>query len=314
MSSKPIVVVGSINIDLVVKSERLPVPGETILGGEFRSHPGGKGANQAGAAARLGHPVFMIGRVGRDLFGQELLGFLGRAGVDTSFVAPSDTTTGTAIITVTPGGQNSIIVASGANSEVSPEDLDLARGLIRSASLVLAQLEIPMRTVENLAEICAEEQVPLVLDPAPAQVLAPELLRTITWITPNEVEARQLQSFAGAASSPTPKESAEGMLALGARNVVLKLGECGAFLATAAGLRTAVPAFPVKAVDTTGAGDAFNGAFAVALARGAEPLEAARFASAVAAISVTRHGALPSMPAEPEVDAFLQNRSHMEIA
>lgn len=308
MSMRPIVVAGSINIDLVVHVDRLPAPGETILGADFQVHPGGKGANQAGAVARLGHPVFMIGRVGSDSFGQEMRAHLERAGVDTSFVVNSRAMTGTAVISVTPGGQNSIVVAPGANLLVSPEDVDANAGLIRSASLVLTQLELPIATVQRLAELCGKEGVPLVLDPAPAQALPRELLRTVTWITPNEVEAKQLR----AAETSGLQEMAEGLMGMGPRNVILKLGERGAFLATGDGLRATVPAYPVHAVDCTGAGDAFNGSFAVAIARGAGPIEAARFASAVAALSVTRAGALPSMPTQREVEAFLEERSHTQ--
>jgi ribokinase len=304
MTTRPIVVVGSINIDLVVKVERLPLPGETILGAEFRTHPGGKGANQAGAVARLGYPVFMVGRVGSDTFGEDLLAFLDGAGVNTSCVRRSEGSTGTAAISVTPDGENSIIVAPGANGLVNAADIDDHLDLIRSASVVLAQLEIPPGTVEHLAEVCAREHVPLLLDPAPAQALSPELLRRVSWITPNEVEARQL----GGPAEGGSRDTAEQLMALGVGNVVLKMGEQGVYLATSDGVRRAVPAFPVRAVDTTGAGDAFNGAFAVGLSRGMAAVEAAEFAAAVAAISVTRAGALPSMPSQPEVDAFLEKR------
>lgn len=308
--SQPIVIVGSINLDLVFTAARLPLPGETLLGAAFQSHPGGKGANQAGAVARLGHPAFLIGRLGRDAFAEQLRSFLRSAGVDTSCVLASDASTGTAGITVTPGGQNSILVASGANALVSPADIDAHRDLIRSAALVLTQLEIPLPTVRHLAEICEADQVPLLLDPAPAQFLDRDLLRRVAWITPNEVEAAQLHSFSQAETVRTPQQLADLLLAHGPRNVLLKLGERGSYLATASGLRAPIPAYPVQPVDTTGAGDAFNGAFAVALARGSHPEQAAQFASAVAAISVTRPGALPSIPTLQEVESFLSQRSH----
>lgn len=309
MQRRPIVVVGSINIDLVVRVDRLPMPGETLLGGDFQSHPGGKGANQAAAVARLGHPVSMIGRVGRDSFGEELRGHLNRAGVDTSFVRSTEGSSGTANIAVTRDGQNSIIVAPGANALLTAEDLDANVELIRRASLVLAQLEIPMATIERLAELCARENVPLILDPAPAQFLSRSLLEKVAWITPNEVEAAQLEDFG---LELTPGEIAAKLLALGPHNVIVKLGERGSFVATADGVRATVAGCEVRAVDTTGAGDAFNGAFAVGLARGMTSVEAAQFASAAAAISVTRQGALPSMPTQAEVDAFIEARTHAQ--
>lgn len=305
--TKPIVVVGSINIDLVVRVSRLPAPGETLLGAEFQSHAGGKGANQAAAVARLGYPVSMIGRVGSDGFGQELRAGLEESGVDVSPILTTKASTGTAVISVTPDGQNSIIVAPGANSLVSPEDLDANRELLRHAAVVLAQLEIPMATVHRLAAICAEENVPLMLDPAPAQFLSTELLCNVAWITPNEVEAKQLLNFAGeGAEDKEPRGVAESLMRLGPHNVVLKLGERGAYMATGDGLRAAIAPYAVQAIDTTGAGDAFNAAFAAGMARGAPPVEAAQFASAAAAVSVTRSGALPSMPTQREVDAFLE--------
>jgi ribokinase len=304
----PIVVVGSINLDMVFNVDRLPGPGETVLGAEFQMHPGGKGANQAGAVARLGYPVFMVGRVGSDVFGEQLRGFLKAAGADTSCVRTSSGSSGTAGIHVTPDGQNSIVVAPGANLLVTPADIDANLELIRSAALVLTQLEIPMETVQRLGQICEAEQVPLVLDPAPAQFLDRRLLRRLEWITPNEVEAGQLHDMDHGDTARSPQEVAESLLASGARNVLLKLGEKGSCLATASGMRATVPAFRVEPVDTTGAGDAFNGAFAVALARGADAVEAAQFASAAAAISVTRCGALPSIPTQLEVAAFLSER------
>lgn len=311
---KPIVVAGSINIDLVVNVQRLPVPGETVSGAEFHTHPGGKGANQAGAAARLGHPVHMIGRVGCDAFGAELRAHLKNAGVNTEAVVETEGASGVALIAVAPHGENNIIVAPGANALLSPEDIELNRALIRSAAVVLTQLEIPLETVEALAAICRKERVPLVLDPAPARALPAELLSRVAWITPNEVEAQQLAGRSRSARGNELRQLAEHLMALGPDNVILKLGERGSYLATMDGLRAAVPSCIVQAADTTGAGDAFNGAFAVALARGSAPLEAAQFASVVAALSVTRHGALPSMPTQAEVDAFLEDRAQKEFA
>lgn len=312
MTDKSIVVVGSLNFDLVVQVERIPSVGETILGNQFKTHPGGKGANQAAEIGQLAHPVHMIGRVGSDAFGRELLESLEKAGVDTNPVCISPGPSGIAMIEVQQGGQNSIVVAPGANALLSESDLDENIALLRNASLVLAQLEIPIPTLAHLAYLCQREDVPLVLDPAPACFLAPEILRRVAWITPNETEA---QLLTGTDVMPTSEAElnklAETLLSMGPKNVLLKLGERGAYIATQDGIRTAIPAYPVVAVDTTAAGDAFNGAFAVALARNERPLDAARFAAAAAAISVTRHGALPSMPSRSEVEAFMAEQEEV---
>ncbi len=313
MQKKPILVAGSINIDLVVGVERLPRPGETLTGTGLENHPGGKGANQAAAIGRLGWPVQMIGRTGSDVFGDELRGHIRDAGVDVSAVMRSEGPSGLAMIAVTPEGENSIIVALGANARLSEEDIEDHASLIRGASYVLTQLEIPLDTVEQLAAVCARERVPLILDPAPAQFLPPKMLRQIAWLTPNDAEAQRLAGIDESLKSERELRGlAEYLLGLGPKNVLLKLGERGAYLATEDGVRAMVPAFVVKAVDTTAAGDAFNGAFAVGLAGGSTPLEAAQFASAAAAISVMRKGALPSMPTHAEVDAFLIERFRSE--
>ena len=305
---KPIIVVGSINSDLVVRVERIPVAGETIPGADFDTHPGGKGANQAAAVARLGHPVHMIGRVGSDAFGALLPSCLHDAGVDISSIAVSEGSSGIAIIAVARSGENSIIVTPGANALLSPEDLDANLELLRGAAMVLTQLEIPLATVEHLAQICEREGVPLVLDPAPVCRLPVEVLRATTWITPNQIEVQQITSSQGLPESEEElRQVAEKVMELGPRNVLLKLGERGAYLATHDGLRVQIPAYPVKVADTTAAGDAFNGAFAVALTRGLCPRQAAEFATAAAAISVMRRGALPSMPTQAEVKDFLAN-------
>ncbi|HEY2468146.1 MAG TPA: ribokinase [Terracidiphilus sp.] len=305
MGPKPIVVVGSLNFDLIAHVQRLVAPGETLTGLGFQSLPGGKGANQAAAIARLGHSAYMMGRVGSDAFGVELRDSLERAGADATFVATSKGSSGVAMIVVSAEGENSIVVVPGANALLLPEDLDVNLELIRSAGIVLTQLEIPLDTVDHLAELCANEGVPLILDPAPVQQLSCDLMSRLSWITPNEIEAQQLSGLGPADTEEEIENLAGALLALGPKNVLLKRGERGAFMATEEGLRGWIPAYPVHAVDTTGAGDAFNGAFAVALARGASPFEAAKFASAAAAISVTRHGALPSMATQAEVDAFL---------
>ena len=299
-AKKSIVVVGSINMDLVANTPRISLAGETILGQDFQTHHGGKGANQAVAVGRLGYPVSMIGRVGDDAFGTELRAGLENAGVGTAGVATSAGASGVAVIVVAESGENSIVVIPGANAHVTPADLDASIETIRSAGMILAQLEIPLETVLHLAAICAREGVPLMLDPAPAAALPPELLKNVTWFTPNETEAA---FFIGDPSNSTKEspEIAKSLMSKGIRGVVLKLGARGAYLASPDGVMASIQPFPVRAVDTTAAGDCFNGAFAVGLLMGKDPAESARFAAAAAAISVTRVGAQSSMPALNEV-------------
>ncbi len=298
-----IVVVGSINMDLVSRVQHLPAPGETVTGIDFQTHPGGKGANQAVAAGRLGCPVQLIGRVGDDQFGEELRQHLGEAGVDTSAVHHVPGSSGVATILVSSAGENSIVVTPGANAALTPSELDRHLDLLGGASLVLTQLEIPLPTIVRLAELCQQVGAPLMLDPAPAIPLPEGLLASCTWITPNETEA----AFYIQPQPPSPPAMLRAFRSLGATGVILKLGARGVYLGTPDGQEIAQPAFPVEPVDTTAAGDAFNGAFAAALLlRGESPAASARFASAAAAISVTRHGAQPSMPSMEEVERFLE--------
>ena len=300
---KPIVVVGSINIDLVANTERIPVEGETISGHDFQIHPGGKGANQAVAVARLGYPVKMIGRLGDDSFGTQLRTHLEGAGVELSGVMTSSGTSGVAVIMVSAKGENSIVIIPGANALLTPADLDANLEILRSAGIVLAQLEVPLETIEHLAEICVREHVPMMLDPAPAQELPPSLLQRITWFTPNETEA---DFFVSATRAGEPADTASQLIQTGVQGVVLKLGSRGAFIETRDGVHKVLKPFPVKAVDTTAAGDAFNGAFATGLMMQMGIAESARFAGAAAAISVTRAGAQPSMPSLDEVQVLLK--------
>jgi ribokinase len=302
-----IVVVGSLNSDLVVASSRIPRPGETILGNSFHVYSGGKGGNQAVAIARLDHPCSMIGKLGRDSFGRDLRAQLQASGVLTEAVAETDGPSGVAIITTDSAGENSIIVVPGANGLLSPADIDANRDLIQAADMVLTQLEIPMDTVLHLARVAAEARVPLMLDPAPAAPLADELQRLTAWLTPNQTEAMSLLGETSAGTYDTAQARAEALLARGPKGVILKMGGHGAYIATADGLRAHVPAFSFAVVDTTAAGDAFNAGFAVGLAQGMPPVEAARFASAVAGISVTRQGAQPSLPTLSETRSFLQS-------
>lgn len=302
MQRKPIVVVGSLNTDLVAVSETIPSVGQTVIGTDFQVHPGGKGGNQAVASARLGYPVRMIGRIGNDSFGPQLRSQLESAGVDCSALAVSEGPSGVAVILVSHSGQNSIVVAPGANAKVSPGDIDQHVDTIRNAGAVLAQLEIPLDTVEYLADLCGRESIPFILDPAPAAALTRALMHSTTWFTPNESEAG---SYIGDVTGLAPKDIADRLRALGPKGVVLKMGSRGAYVSCEY-VECFVPAFPVHAVDTTGAGDAFNGAFATALMLGKSPAESAAFAAAAAAISVTRPGAQPSMAALAEVTELLK--------
>ena len=296
---KSIVVVGSINMDLVASAAHIPAAGETILGTGFETHPGGKGANQAVAVARLGFPVQMIGQVGSDDLGRQLREQLNRAGVETGAVGTAAGPSGVALITVSAKGENSIVVVPGANSQVTPAWLDQHAALIRGAGAVLAQLEIPLETVLHLAELCAASHVPLILDPAPARALPAEVFPHISWFTPNETEAAFYLGHAAGAQDYTT--SAKELQSRGVKGVILKLGADGSYLANASGIEARVSPFSVKAVDSTAAGDAFNGAFATALMMGKSALESAIFASAASAISVTRAGAQASMATLDEV-------------
>ncbi|MBZ5594386.1 MAG: ribokinase [Acidobacteriia bacterium] len=305
-----IVVVGSLNMDFVVGVEHLPAPGETVLGRNFQMFPGGKGANQAVAAAKLGGnsvAVRMIGRVGYDVFADHLKASLSAAGVDVGAVhATKSQATGVALIWVDRGGQNSIVVASGANGELAAADVEAMRPVFRGARLALFQLETPLSTVAGALALARQEGLETMLDPAPAQPLPAELLAKVDILTPNESEALRLLGRPAARVSPSAAiEMAEALRWLGPKAVIIKLGDEGCLAHDGVAPRH-VPAFPVEVKDTTAAGDTFNAALAVALAEGAPLEHALRFANAAAAISVTRLGAQASAPARREVDAFLE--------
>jgi ribokinase len=302
---KPIVVVGSINLDLVAHTDHIPVAGETVQGSGFEMHPGGKGANQAVAVARLGYPVKMIGKLGSDAPGQQLRAHLKNAGVGLECVGHSEGASGVAMIVVAADGDNCIVVTPGANADVTPEFVDLHADVIRNAGVVLAQLEIPVDTVLRVAALCFAHHVPLILDPAPAQPLPEDLLKCVTWFTPNETEAAfYAPDGSNGAAETNSSVMAQRLLQQGPAGVLLKMGSRGAYLATK-GMEEQLDAIEVNAVDTTAAGDAFNGAFAVGLLLGKTPVESARFAIAAAALSVTRAGAQPSMPVLKEVEELL---------
>jgi ribokinase len=304
--SKLVIVVGSINLDLVAATEKIPLAGETVVGFQFRTFPGGKGANQAVAAARLGAEVSMIGKLGADSFGEQLRAGLRSSGVNTDCVNEAKCSSGVALIVTGADGNNSITVVPGANGHLRPDDVIANTPLLRRAGIVLAQLEIPLETVECVAEICAQNAIPFILDPAPAKPLPASLMRTATYLTPNETETCTLLQYSvPELSDDMLEEAADALIRQGCQSVILKLGARGCYLRLANGTRKRVTGFRVPAVDTTAAGDAFNGAFAVALLRGEDAVGAAEWASAVAAVSITRPGAQPSMPSSAEVEAFL---------
>jgi ribokinase len=309
VARKHIVVVGSVNLDFVCSAPRIPSPGETIPGATFQTFNGGKGANQAVAVAKLGHPVAMVAKVSNDEFGNRLHKGLKDAGVGVRAVTHcSRVSCGVAIITTDSRGDNSIVVVPGANGELRPRDLENASAIIRSAGIILTQLEIPFETVEALARLAGRSAVPLMLDPAPARKLPPSLLRAVTFLTLNETETRLPCGAGGNGLSRTlAMQLARSLQSAGPRNVILKLGDRGACVLGGDGEKVFVPAFKVKAVDSTAAGDAFNGGLAVALMQGKDLREAAVYASAVAALSVTKMGAQPSMPGRHEVRKFLRH-------
>jgi ribokinase len=307
-----IVIVGSLNMDFVVGVDRLPVPGETVLGRDFQMIPGGKGANQACAAARLGGPavsVQMVGRIGYDLFADHLKASLAAAGVDvTAIHATRAQPTGVALISVDRAGQNSIVVASGANHELVPSDVSAMRPIFRGSRFALFQLETPLDTVAAALAAGRQEGARTILDPAPAQPLAKDLLSQVDVLTPNEGEACQLlgRPVANLSDQDAPALARE-LRSLGPETIVLKLGEHGCFCLDG-GIETFVPGFAVDVRDTTAAGDTFNAGLAVALAEGRSTADALRFANASAALSVTRLGAQASIPTRKQVEEFLQNR------
>lgn len=307
MSEHPeIVVIGSLNADLVQNVDRLPKPGETIVGGNLETFSGGKGANQAYAAGRMGSRVSMIGQLGSDGLASLLLESLESAEVNTESVGVSDLPTGAAVILVLPDGENLIVIAPGANAAVTPELAAERLSVLKAGSYVLSQLEIPIESVETSLAVAKARRATTILDPAPARPLPPELLRNVDFLTPNETETLTLLGESGFTMDDDSdfELAARKILALGPKAVVLKLGARGCMIATEQG-SDRVPGFKVAAVDTTAAGDVFNGAFATALAEGQTVPLAARFANAAAALSVTRPGAQNSVPTRREVDQFL---------
>lgn len=303
-----IIVFGSINMDLVTKTPRLPVAGETLTGYEFFTAGGGKGANQAVAAARLGISTQIVGRLGNDDFGRQLLRHLQAAGVQTDGVLVDETTSsGVAVITVDDAGENNIIIIAGANGRLNETDVERLRSRLPGAAALLMQLEIPMATVQLAAQAAHSAGVPVILDPAPAQDIPDDLYPLIDIITPNQLEASQLVGFPVDGQEAARQASAE-LQQRGVSTVIVKLGDRGVFCATAEETFF-VPAFSVQAVDTVAAGDAFNGALAVALAQGRLLREAVVWGAAAGALSATKAGAQPSLPDRETFEAFLKQRS-----
>ena len=306
MSAK-IIVVGSLNTDLVACASRIPVAGETITGHTFLSACGGKGANQAYAAARLGARVEMIGRVGGDDFGKQMRANLENAGCDTAGVETvSDISSGIALIFVGDNGQNSIVVVPGANERLTPADIETSKSRFTGASSLLLQLETPLATVQAAAAAARAAGVRVILDPAPAPstALPAELVRLVDVLTPNESEAAILAGMPpGRMNVAQAFEVAKKLQQLGPRTVIVKLGDQGCALRDGND-EHALAAPVVKAVDTTAAGDVFNAALAVALGEGADMVAACRAANRAAALSVTRRGAQPAAPSRAELDAF----------
>ncbi len=293
-------------MDIVTHVERLPAPGETVRGSDIQLFPGGKGANQACAAARAGGAVTMLGSAGQDAFGEMLLASLAQMGVATARVRRSATATGCALISVLPSGENSIVISAGANAEVSESMLLANQDLFKSGSTLLAQLEIGMDAVEAAFRLAHAAGATTILDPAPVAALSTELLRRTSFLTPNQTEAAALlrQPSLAIADETAAAKAAEELLRTGVNGVILKLGSLGCYVAHE-GTRAFVPAFPMRVIDTTAAGDVFNGFFAVYLAEGKSVIESARFANAAAALSVTRAGAQASIPAREEAEALM---------
>ncbi|NUQ41778.1 MAG: ribokinase [Calditrichaceae bacterium] len=301
-----VLVIGSANMDMAVYTERFPAPGETVLGKQFAMFPGGKGTNQAVCCAKLGSRTLFIGKMGNDLFRERLCGSMERNGVNLEhLLIDPDEPTGVALITVDGRGQNQIVVASGSNMKLSPADIEEKRALFSAVKIVLAQLESPLETVMAAARLANENGCIFILNPAPAAPLPLELLQQVDFLTPNETELEMISGMA-AADPESAAKAARSLLNRGIGHVIVTLGERGALLVDQS-MEKLFPARKVAVVDSTAAGDAFNGALAHSLASGAGLNEAIEFANAVGSFSVTRKGAQSAMPSPEEIDAFIRN-------
>lgn len=297
-----IIVIGSSNTDMVVRSERLPRPGESVIGGGFMMAGGGKGANQAVAVARMGHRVIFTAALGRDMFGDAAVSSYQRFGIDTSYIVRKDAPSGVALIMVDSAGQNSISVALGANNSLSTEDIRGVLEQVEKDDIVLLQLEVPMATVDAAVDIAAAKGARVVLNPAPAAVVSEQTLSKLYLITPNQTEAQTLTGIE-VKDEATASLAAQVLCSRGVGRVVITMGNLGAYLYEE-GRGEIIEARNVAAVDTTAAGDVYNGALCAALAEGKSLREALAFATKASAISVTRVGAQPSVPTREEVDNF----------
>ena len=300
-----IIVFGSINLDLVTKTPRLPVAGETLRGYEFFTAAGGKGANQAVAAARLGIPTKLVGRLGNDNFGHQLRRSLQATGVDTEeILVDTETSSGIAVIIVDDAGENQIIFVAGANEHLGDADVERFKKLLPEATLLLMQLEIPLSAVLSAALAAKQAGVPVILDPAPVQELPPELYQNVDILTPNQVEAAQLVGFP-VDNQEAAAQAAKILRQRGVGTVIVKLGDQGAFYASESE-SFFVPAFPIQAVDSVAAGDAFNGALAAALTKGLSLRQAVVWGAAAGAIATTQAGAQTSLPTLETFNRFLE--------
>jgi len=300
-----IAVLGSSNTDMIVKLPRLPGPGETVIGGKFSMAAGGKGANQAVAAARAGGKVTFISRVGNDSFGRQSMAGFTSEGLETAFVEiDARAASGIALILVDQSGENSIGVASGANAEICASDIEKALDAIRSSDIFLTQLEVPLEAVEAAIAGAHRAGVSIILNPAPAQPLRRGILSRVSILTPNEREAEHLTGTSIRDNAGTV-QAARLLLQRGVQSVIITLGGRGAYIADQRHGEF-IPAFRVQAIDTTAAGDVFSGALAVAFAEKADLREAAVFASAAAALSVSKLGAQPSAPHRTDIESFLK--------
>jgi len=303
MKQQKILVVGSSNTDMVIQTDHLPRPGETVIGGTFFMNPGGKGANQAVAIARLGGNITLVCKTGSDIFGHQAHQLFEEEGINTSYVlSDSKNPSGVALITVDAHAENCIAVASGANMNLTPEDLMRAKEAIEQADAILMQLEIPIETVEYVARMANAQGKKVILNPAPAQPLSKELIRDLYLITPNENEAGMISGIT-ITDDESATQAARKIFELGVDNVVITLGARGALVYNKETCQF-VDGYKVKAIDTTAAGDIFNGALTVALMENRSLIDAVRFACKTGAIAVTRVGAQSSAPYRTEVDVF----------
>ena len=297
---KKIIVIGSSNIDMVVRTSHLPAPGETILGGEFFMNQGGKGANQAVAVKRLGGNLIFVAKLGNDILGQQSVDYFKKEGIDTKYITlDENSASGVALISVDDHAENSIVVASGANMLLNEQDVDKMLEEMCEGDILLMQLEIPLQTVEYAARKAFGKGVKVVLNPAPARSLPKELFRHLYMVTPNRIEAEMLTGIKIANDADVEKV-AEEICAMGVKNVIITLGSKGCLIREE-GVSYRIDAFKVEPVDTTAAGDTFNGALCVGLSEGMDLKQAAVMASKASSIAVTRMGAQSSIPYREEL-------------